>query len=88
VLRTSERARNIHTLVDIRDQKSNQMARVAAVNALEKLDNQSIAGGPAAQTPGVVIVIQGGQPQAALIRHDRSIDANPLIMHGAVHDGE
>src|SRR5437763_1591725 len=38
VLRTSERARNISVLASIRDKAdSNQMARVAAVKALEQL---------------------------------------------------
>ena len=42
VLRTSERARNIHALADVRD-GDNQMARVAAVKALEQLSDESIA---------------------------------------------
>lgn len=35
VLRASERARNLHALVEVRNQTENQMARVAAVKALE-----------------------------------------------------
>lgn len=35
VLRSSERAKNIHTLAEVRDQTENQMARVAAVKQLE-----------------------------------------------------
>ena len=37
VLRTSERARNIHALARIRDQDQNKMAAVAAVKALEQI---------------------------------------------------
>lgn len=62
VLRTSEKARNIHTLCEVRDQTSNQMARVNAVKALEQID-EAPERAAAARTPGVVIVIgQSGSP--------------------------
>lgn len=63
VLRTSERARNIHTLVDVRDQTGNQMARVNAVKALEQLDEQPGTGrSNAPQLPGLVVqIINNGQ---------------------------
>jgi hypothetical protein len=62
VLRESEKARNIHALVEVRDQQVNQMARVNAVKALEQLDETAAsAAGPQRQQPGLVIVIQGGQ---------------------------
>jgi hypothetical protein len=64
VLRTSERARNIHTLAEVRDQTSNQMARVQAVKALEQLaDDESGASVRANSLPGLQIVIQTGGPQ-------------------------
>src|SRR5262245_23965725 len=37
VLRTSERARNIHALASVRDESSNAMARVQAAKTLEGL---------------------------------------------------
>jgi len=44
VLRTSERARNIHALARIRDQDQNKMAVVAAVKALEEMkDEQALS---------------------------------------------
>lgn len=60
VLRTSERARNIHTLVDVRDQMSNQMARVQAVKALEQIDDAEAASRGANSLPGLQIVIMQG----------------------------
>lgn len=66
VLRTSERARNIHTLAEVRDQTDNQMARVQAVKALEQMDEQDVSRGRSTATnhPGLVIVINSGQPGA------------------------
>lgn len=58
VLRTSERARNILALTEVRDQTDNKMARVAAVKALEQLsDDDSASGSTASHSPGVVIQI-------------------------------
>lgn len=57
VLRTSERARNIHALVDVRDSKTNQMATVAAVKALEQMSDVPGANNAGAASPGVVIQI-------------------------------
>jgi hypothetical protein len=62
VLRTSERARNIHTLAEVRDQTTNQMARVQAVKALEQIDDVESASGRANSLPGLqIVVITGGQ---------------------------
>jgi hypothetical protein len=58
VLRTSERARNIHTLCEVRDQTSNQMARVNAVAALERVEDQAHSAGAARQAPGFTILVQ------------------------------
>jgi hypothetical protein len=58
VLRTSERARNIHALVQVRDQEENKMAVVQAVKALEQMnDNEAAVGIGQPRTPGFVIVI-------------------------------
>lgn len=60
VLRTSERARNILALVDVRDTAENGMARVGAVKALEALEDQpQQRSGGAQSAPGLVVVIQG-----------------------------
>lgn len=69
VLRTSERARNIHTLAEVRDQKTNQMARVQAVKVLEQISDESHERGPAAPFSGVVVnIIQAAAhaPQAPI----------------------
>lgn len=60
VLRTSALAKNIHAMLDVRDQKDNHTARVAAVKMLQAWDQdeQAPAAGMA-QRPGVVIVIKG-----------------------------
>jgi hypothetical protein len=72
VLRTSERARNVFALVDVRDNSENQAARVAAVRTLEELadggDRPGGAGGAPA-TPGLVIRIVGGPPEPRVIEH-------------------
>jgi hypothetical protein len=76
VLRSSERAKNIHTLAAVRDQTENQMARVAAVKALEP---------PAAQAQvNVNIAFQAGY--VIDLREPEDIEAGrPLtIEHVAV----
>lgn len=61
VLRTSERARNIHTLVEVRDQKTNQMARVQAVARLEQIDDEAQASRGSQALPGLqIVIVQGG----------------------------
>lgn len=82
VLRTSERARNIHTLVEVRDQKTNQMARVVAVKAMEQLDDVQQSA-RAQSVPGLqIVIVQGGgqgslsvqqQPSALTIEHGSDI---------------
>jgi hypothetical protein len=46
VLRTSERARNISALAQVRDDSENDMARVSAAKALEQLAEPNGPGGP------------------------------------------
>lgn len=60
VLRTSERARNIHALVEVRDQLDNKMARVQAVKALEQISDDAPANGGGSALPGLQIVIVQG----------------------------
>ena len=68
VLRTSERARNIHTLAEVRDQDSNQMARVAAVKALEQLDDDETGSKRGNSLPGLqIVVVTGSAAQPATI---------------------
>lgn len=57
VLRTSERARNIHALVEVRDQPTNQMARVNAVKALEQISDEQDRNPAATAAPGLAIVV-------------------------------
>lgn len=57
VLRERESARNIHALVEVRDQKTNQMARVQAVKALEQLSDEQQASANTQQLPGLVVVV-------------------------------
>lgn len=56
VLRTSERARNIHRLVDIRD-KADNMPAVNAIKMLEQLGDDPAANAQRVQQPGLVIMI-------------------------------
>lgn len=79
VLRTSERARNIHALIEVRDQTDNSMARVAAVKAMQATDEVEQSRG-AVVTPGLTVVVISQQPPALMV-HQRSTEANPLIEH-------
>ncbi len=87
VLRTREFGRNIHTLIDVRDQKSNQMARVNAVKALEQIGDDEPTGAARNRAPGVVIVISS---DATHMPHMREIEDKPLINHevGGIDGGE
>lgn len=77
VLRTSERARNIHALTAIRDQTDNKMATVAAVKALEQLDDSPAHAGTQRSAPGVTIVINGNAPVQAIEHSPVTIDNEP-----------
>jgi hypothetical protein len=61
-LRTSLRAKNVQRLDTIADDSKNDMARVAAVKALEMIADQADERGPrgAGTVPGLQIVIIGG----------------------------
>jgi hypothetical protein len=80
VLRTSERARNIHALVSVRDTADNSMARVSAVKTLEAIsDVEAARGGSATTAPGLVIQIVSNDPVPKVIgpkviEHDPSDD--------------
>jgi hypothetical protein len=66
VLRTSERARNIHALARIRDQDENKMAVVAAVKAMEQMEPDGPAGSTGQPAvPGFVFLIrsEGDKPR-------------------------
>jgi hypothetical protein len=73
VLRTSERARNIHALVRVREQDENKMAVVQAVKTLEQLsDTETLAGTGQLRAPGFVIVVQQSalqSPHGTIIEH-------------------
>lgn len=89
VLRTSERARNIHRLTEIRD-AANNMPAVQAIRALELIEEEQRARGNAQQqAPGLVVIVQG----TAVVGQQRDNAANPLIEHAArvsspPHEGE
>jgi hypothetical protein len=68
VLRTSERARNIHALVNVRDTADHSMARVSAVKTLETIsDVEAARGGSATTAPGLVIQIVSNDPVPKVI---------------------
>lgn len=79
VLRTSERARNIHALVDVRDTGTNQMATVAAVKALEQMSDETGGNAGGTTSPGVVIQIINGAPERVQMQ---SIEQHPIITVG------
>ena len=69
VLRTSERARNIHALVRIRDQDENNMAAIAAVKALERMGDDAVPPAGGGQiTRGVTFIAEQAPPSPAAQR--------------------
>ena len=54
MLRTSERARNIHALTGIRDESGNAMARIATVKVLEQIGDDPIATSTRPTAPGIL----------------------------------
>lgn len=62
VLRTSLRARNIHILSEVSEQRDNQMARVNAVKALEQLSDDPTTRSTGMSLPGLVIQIINQSP--------------------------
>jgi hypothetical protein len=62
VLRTSERARNIHRAVEIREQTTNQMASIQAIKLLEQISDDAPASRGSVSLPGLVIVVNTGTP--------------------------
>lgn len=83
VLRTSERARNFHTLCDVRDQTTNQMARVNAVKAIEQLGDEQQSNAGSSRSPGVLIVV-GDKASVSV----SAIEPKPLIQHVLTQDDE
>lgn len=69
VLRERESSRNIHTLIEVRDQKANQMARVQAVKALEQIDDVEHGSRGIQSQPGMQIVIVTGSPLTQVSAH-------------------
>jgi hypothetical protein len=74
VLRSSERARNIHRLVEIRD-AANNMPAVQAIKTLEQIDDISTGTASMQRAPGLQIVIT---QVAAPATNPPVIDAQPV----------
>jgi hypothetical protein len=77
-LRTSERAKNVHALVGVRDNSANDMARVAAAKALDVLSDETNARAGSVQLPGMVIVIEA--PKAARAPELKDVTPPPRTM--------
>ena len=75
VLRTSERARNFHALVEVRDQIGNPMARVNAVKEMEHHEDLSVASSQP-RAGMLIVVMQAPQAQPAEPVH-QVIDVSP-----------
>ena len=76
VLRTSERARNIHRAVEIREQTSNQMASIQAIKLLEQISDDAPASRGSVSLPGLVIVVNTGTP----LTQPQTIDADMKVI--------
>jgi hypothetical protein len=83
VLRASVCSRNELVLAEVRDNSENSMARIAAVKALEQIDNAEMPSllGRSARSPGVIIVIGN---QSADIQHIPDASDKQLIDHISV----
>jgi hypothetical protein len=76
LLRTSERARSVHALVDVRDASDNAMARVAAAKELERSAVEQVPYAGAPIRPGLVIVVLPAA-QASPAPAPQVIDVSP-----------
>lgn len=87
VLLTSERARNIHAAIDVRDQLVNQTARIQAVKMLEEMaEERTAAPGQRITTPGIVIQINA--ERSRVMADQGLIEVNPLSDHDEVQQGD
>lgn len=75
VLRASMCGANLLALADVRDQRDNQNARVAAVNALERMDEVAARPSSVGSTPGLTIQII--TPQLSTPDQHLVVDASP-----------
>jgi hypothetical protein len=83
VLRTSERARNIHRLAEIRD-AANNMPAVQAIKALEEIDDVATGRSAAVQRgPGLQIVIMQGDAKPVVQAPLYNIERKPSDTNGS-----
>jgi hypothetical protein len=76
VLRSGERARNLHRLTELRDQDDSRSAAVKAVQVLEQLDSSDAPHRGVATQPGFVILIRE-PPSVTVAAPPLVIDALP-----------
>lgn len=90
VLREREGPRTIHAFIEVRDQKSNQMARVAAGKALLQLEDQPQNAAARHQSPGFVIAIVAAPAgsSASVEQSVRNADKPTISMDGTPLVGE
>jgi hypothetical protein len=74
VLRTSALAKNLHALMDVRDQRDNHAARVRAVQVLTQAPEADAQGAGKSTRAGLVIVIRDRRARSG----DDAIDVTPL----------
>lgn len=89
VLRTNERARNIHRLVEIREHAPN-MPAVNAIKALEQIgDEESRTSGAVQQAPGLVIVVASRGTDVEARQFIKDINAKHSLGEGKpIPDGD
>src|SRR5919204_5118688 len=68
VLRTGERAANLHALVRVRDSGKNANASVKAVQVLEQLEHEAVVRPAGSMQPGLVIQIIGAPAAVRTVR--------------------
>lgn len=86
ILREAMCGANILALADVRDQRENHNARVAAVKVMEQMGEttNTRAGSGASQVPGFTIVLNvQGNITGSLTEQQRGDAAKPLILHAA-----
>jgi hypothetical protein len=65
VLRASMSGQNLAALARVRDQTSNPLATVRAVQAIEQMDADQAHGRGVPASPGLVVIIEGARTQSA-----------------------
>jgi hypothetical protein len=86
VLREREGPRGIHTLIAVRDQDSNQAARVAAVREMRQVNDEEAAKTGRTSLPGLqIVIVQGSTPVIRSVNDERPVTISTTYDGNSTH---